>query len=93
MQGVACHELVVPRRNADCVLRTGNIITFGGKEGFDADIHKCNIEVNGTPSATTEVSVPLFHTVTTVGTNRVVTAYTNGFVKVENGFFKEPSNE
>ena len=93
VQGVPCRELVVPRRNANCVLKTGTVITLGGKDGFDADIHKVNIEIGGIPTPTTSAQLPLFHAVTYSGTNRVVRAYTNGFVNVENGFMKEPTNE
>lgn len=90
VRGVACRELVVKRRNDMCVLKTGTTITLGGKDGFNADIHNVNIEVGGTPTATTAVSAP-FYAVTTDGTNRVVTAFTNGFINVENGFIKEPT--
>ena len=87
---IPCHELVVPRRNDMCVLKTGTTITLGGKDGFNADVHNVNIEVGGTPTATTAVSAP-FYAVTIDGTNRVVTAFTNGFINVENGFIKEPT--
>lgn len=90
VRGVLCRELVVKRRNDMCVLKTGTTITLGGKDGFNADIHNVNIEVGGTPTATTAVSAP-FYAVTIDGTNRVVTAYTNGFINVENGFVKEPT--
>ena len=53
---VPCRELVVPRRNANCVLKTGTIITLGGRDGFDADIHKVNVEVvTGNPMYDAEV--------------------------------------
>ena len=93
VQGVPCHELVVPRRNRDCVLRTGCIITLGGEHGFDVDIHKVNIEINGTPAATTSIQIPLFYTVTHSGTNRIVRAHTNAYVNAENGFIKSPTEE
>ena len=93
VRGVICHKLTVPRRNKNCVLRTGSIVTLGGPHGFDMDIHKVNIEINGTPAATTTVQLPLFYAITREGTNTVTRAYTNGFVNVENGFMKEPTNE
>ena len=93
VQGVPCRELVVKRRNAKCVLKTGSIVTLGGPEGFDADIHKVNIEINGTPSATTTIQLPVLYVVTGDGPDRVVEALTNGFVNCENGFVKLPNKE
>ena len=93
VRGVICHKLTVSRRNHNCVLKTGTIVTLGGKDGFDADIHKVNIEINGQPTATSSVQLPLFYAVTHTGTNRVVTTHTNGFVNAENGFIKEPTHE
>lgn len=90
---VPCHELIVPRRNADCVFKTGSIITLGGESGFDADANRVTVRIGDVPSVTTALQLPRFWTRQAVGTNTVTTAYTNGFLNVENGFFKEPSNE
>ena len=93
VQDVPCRELIVRRRNEKCVLKTGSIITLGGPDGFDADIHKVNIEINGTPAVTTTIQLAMLYVVTGDGTNQVVEALTNGFVNCENGFVKLPNKE
>lgn len=90
---VPCRELIVPRRNSNCILKHGSTVTFGGRDGFDASATRCNIEVGGLPAATTSLTLPLFYTRTACGTNTIVRAYTNAALTVENGFIHKPVEE
>ena len=87
VDGIPCHELTVPRKYYDSVLKTGSIICFGGREGFDADPHKCLISINGVNSLTSTPKCS-FRTVVREGTNTVVKTYEMGYIKIENGIIK-----
>lgn len=87
VDGIPCHELTVPRKYYDSVLKTGSIIIFGGRDGFDADPHKCLISINGVNSLTSTPQCS-FRTVVREGTNTVVKTYEMGYIKIENGIIK-----
>ena len=88
VEGVTCRELRVPRLFKDSILKTGSIISFGGREGFDFDPHKVNIEVNGRPTKTMMPRMTNFKTVVWEGTNRIEKAYASGYINIENGAIK-----
>ena len=88
VEGVVCRELIVPRRYKDSILKTGSVISFGGREGFDFDPHKVNVEVNGRPTKTMMPRMTNFKTVVWEGTNRVKKAYASGYINIENGAIK-----
>ncbi|MCQ2389526.1 MAG: hypothetical protein MJ138_07415 [Kiritimatiellae bacterium] len=91
---VPCRELFARRHNfGNTVLHTTSTVSLGGSLGYNANANSVTVEINGAPAANAALPIPLFYAVSQVGTNRVVTAFTNGFVNAENGFMRNPSNE